>query len=83
MYAHGYASWHITVIEHIINAITTRLTAIVFGEEASATALEHLLDDDYRYLPPLIEKLKEYEAQRERYPTIGSFMPMLLSSLKI
>ena len=77
---HGYDSWHITAIEHIINAITTRLIAQVFGEQASAVALDELLQDDYCYLPPLLERLMEYEVQRERYPTLSSFFPYLLDA---
>jgi len=34
------------------------------------------------HLGPLIEKLKAYEADRARYPTLDSFYPSLLETLE-
>jgi len=34
------------------------------------------------YLTPLINALKVYEANRSTYPTLDSFMPKIIASLK-
>jgi len=76
----AYPSWKICVNEHIIRAINVRLYELYLGVEES----KNQLDDDFKshfiYIEPLIEKLKEFEKQRdEKNTTFSEFYPELLN----
>lgn len=78
----GYRKWSQVVDEHVIRAITVRLTARTYGEAAGERELEDQLRRGYRYLPALVEALRnEYEPARRRFPTIAAFYPRLLEAI--
>ena len=80
MHRNGYATWKTTVDEHIIHAITSRLAAISRGEVAAQAAAADSVKRGFIYVPILVDRLKKYESQRERYPTLASFYPELLKA---
>lgn len=80
MKENGYSTWKQTVYEHIIRAITVRLTARSRGEAAGRTALDGEVRRGFVYVPALASKLQQYEQDRGRYPTIASFFPELLKA---
>lgn len=80
MKENGYATWEQTVYEHIIRAITVRLTTMSRGESAGRAAMEEELKRGFVYVPALTRKLAIYEQSRNRYPTIGSYFPELLTA---
>lgn len=74
----GYDDWETVVNEHIIRAIGVRLTYHHFGPKAAEKMLEKQIKRGFRYVPALVEKLKEYEQNRQKYETIAEFYPRLL-----
>lgn len=80
MYRNGYSNWKTTVDEHIIHAITSRLAASSRGEAAAEAAVAESVKRGFLYVPALVARLKRYESQRERYPTLASFYPELLEA---
>jgi hypothetical protein len=75
----AYEEWQSAVNEHLIRAITARLAAREFGPEAGRRALETDRRLGFRYIDALADRLVEYEANRDRYPTLESFIPRLLA----
>jgi len=78
----AYPKWEICVNEHLIRAINVRLYELYLGVEES----KNQLDDDFKshfiYIEPLIEKLKEFEKQRdENNIAFSEFYPELLDVL--
>lgn len=74
----AYGDWETAVHEHIIRAITARL-----AYRRSQTAGERTLNNEeargFKYVRALAEKLKEYEAARNQYPTLTDFLPELIT----
>lgn len=75
----AYDNWPTTVNEHLIRAITVRLTARVISPEAGQRALKTERQHGFLYIDALVDRLVEYEANRDRYPTLESFFPRLIS----
>jgi hypothetical protein len=75
----AYDNWQSAVNEHLIRAITARLAARELGPEAGRRALETDHKRGFRYIDALADRLVEYEANRERYPTLESFFPRLVA----
>ena len=75
----AYGNWQSCVHEHIVRAVTIRLTARDRGEADAQSRLRMERDTrGFRYVEPLVERLKEYEAARDRYPTFAGFFPRLI-----
>jgi hypothetical protein len=79
MLENGYGKWDQAVYEHIIRAITARMTARDKGEETGRKAVAEELGRGFVHVPALVESLKVYEASRIKYPTIAAYFPQLLS----
>jgi hypothetical protein len=77
----GPAGWLHMVDEHVIRALTARLTALHRGEAAGAAALEKEKRDGFALIGPVHERLLEYEKDRVRYPTIREFYPRIVETL--
>ncbi len=75
----AYSNWHTAVIEHVVHAVTTRLAARELGADAGETALASERKNGFAYVPALVERLKEYEEHRDRYPDFASFAPRLIA----
>lgn len=74
----AYMVWETAVNEHIARAITTRLAWRRGGGEAGEKALQEAEKNGFRYTGALAEGLKEYEADRGKYPAIADFYPRLI-----
>lgn len=83
MRAQAYAEWSAVVKEHLTEAVACRLAAQKFGE---AFAEQNYVRIDkgrkWIYLYPMLEALKEYEANRATYPTLEDFMPRIVECLR-
>jgi len=78
----AYPLWQICVNEHIIQAIEVRLRELHFDSQRAKTRLEYILSNHFIYIEPFIEKLKEFEKQRdEKNITFSEFYPELLTVL--
>jgi hypothetical protein len=83
MRSQAYSSWQSVIKEHMTEAIACRMAALKLGEDAAE--LNYVRVQKGRrwiYLNPLLKALKYYEANRNIYPTLDSFMPKIIESLK-
>jgi hypothetical protein len=77
-----YPEWKICVNEHIIRAIYIRLLELYQNEAKAKETKNNELKNYFIYIEPLIEKLKEFEKQRDNNNiTFSSFYPELLNLL--
>lgn len=74
------SEWLVNVYEHIVRAVTTRLTWVEFGAEDGAREMAAHQDQGFIYLPELCEKLIDYEQARQTYPTFREFFPELVGT---
>ena len=75
----AYQDWLTVVREHVVRAMTTRLAFRELGDDAGRAALWREKSRGFAYVEMLAERLKEYEANRDRYPTFRTFAPRLLA----
>lgn len=73
-----YARWIVCVNEHIVRAVTIRLTHKHLGKEAADELLAEEESEHFAYIKDLIERLKEYENNRDRYKSFVSFYPRII-----
>jgi hypothetical protein len=78
----AYGDWHTVVNEHIVRAITTRLSYLLVSQEAGNTARANETERSFIYLPALLDRLERYEANRDVYPTFADFYPELLTAFE-
>lgn len=74
----GYGEWINSVNEHVIRAVTIRLTDLCYGEAAANELLENEKKKGFVYVEELCQKLEVYEKNRESYKTIDEFYPELI-----
>lgn len=77
-----YGEWRQCVREHVVRAIMLRLMERRLGREAAEEQLVFENPARFRWLLPMVERLKEYEADRARWPTIADFYPRLLDAIR-
>jgi hypothetical protein len=76
----AYPYWNMSVNEHIIRAIHIRLLELHSDSQKAKKMLENELSMRFIYVVPLIEKLKDFEKQRdEKGTTFSEFYPELLN----
>jgi hypothetical protein len=75
----AYPNWQTSVIEHVDRAVTTRLAYRELGVDSGDKALAYERKKGFAYLPALVERLKEYEEHRDRYPDFAAFAPRLMA----
>ena len=78
----AYGTWKICVNEHIVRAVHVRLTRRKVGKAAAESMLQREKARGFAYVPALCERLEEYEANRDKYPTFKSFYPRLINVFK-
>ena len=76
----AYGSWETSVNEHIIRAVHIRLMELHICSQQSKAMLENELRNRFIYIEPLIEKLKDFENQRDsKKITFSQYYPELLN----
>jgi hypothetical protein len=79
----AYAEWLAVLREHLTEAVACRLAAQKFGETFAEQNLVRVKKGRrWIYLNPLLDALKEYEANRAKYPTLEDFMPRIVESFQ-
>ena len=71
--------WEECVNENIVRAVTTHL-AFEDGLEVGQAALERELDRGAVFVPALLDLVRDYDASRDRYPTLASYYEKLLTA---
>ncbi len=74
----GYPQWNICVNEHLVRTVTVRLSYIYNGMEDGDRAIQAEKARGFIYLPDICKKLKEYENNRDKYPTFADFYPEII-----
>jgi len=78
----AYGTWETAVNEHIVRSIHIRLMELHIGYQQANLLLENDLRSGFIYIEPLIEKLKDFEKQRDKNNiTFSEFYPELLKVL--
>ncbi len=77
----GYRDWTTALNEHVLRAQNCRLRRRLSGDEAAEAQLAAEEGQGFRNVRALEAKLAEYEAQRELYPSLADFYPVLLGAL--
>jgi hypothetical protein len=76
----AYPFWYGSVNEHIIRAVHVRLLELYSDSQKTKTMLNNELDKRFIYIEPLIEKLKDFEKQRdEKGITFTEYYPELIN----
>lgn len=83
MKLNNYGSWPTVVRESLLRAAVVHYVRAHQGEEAAAAALKDEADSGFRWVAGLDQALMAYEADRQRYPTLGEFVPELALALGI
>lgn len=77
----AYGDWETCVNEHIVRAVHVRLAEQYLGSKQSKKILNRELRNNFIYIEPLVEKLKDFEIQRdESNITFSEFYPELLNT---
>lgn len=75
----AYWEWQVTVNEHIVRAIVTRIAEQIYGKEFSEKSFYKLMIvRRFIYADAIIEKLKFYENNRDSYKNFQEFAPELI-----
>lgn len=74
-----YGGWEQCFKENVVRAVMVRLVALEKGAAFGERVLQEEGLKKYPYLAALAERLKEYESDRARYPTLAHFYPRLLA----
>lgn len=83
MKSQAYHTWQSVVKEHLTEAIACRLAAEKFGEGAAEINFVRTeKSKQWIYLETIINALKDYESNRDEYPSLDSFMPRIFDALK-
>jgi hypothetical protein len=82
MRARSYGEWRDAVYEHIVRATTTWLAYEDGGAETGDAALAAETARGFFFVAPLLDKIRVYEAQRDRYPTLESTFDELVQAFQ-
>ena len=74
-----YSDWATSFNEHLVRAGEVRL-ALALGQPAVSQRLRTAYAA-WMYLPFFEQQLQRYEANRQQYPTLASFLPELIRAL--
>jgi hypothetical protein len=65
--------WGECVNEHIVRAVTVRLTLSQYGPSVRDAHLASEVDAGFIFTPAICNCLERYEAERDKYPTFGDY----------
>lgn len=65
--------WAECVNEHIVRAVTVRLTLAQYGPEIRDTHMNAEVQSGFIFTPAIAKCLEKYEAQRDKYPAFSDF----------
>ena len=78
MQQQAYGNWENCVNEHLVRAVTTRLSYREIGMGAGIKALHQEKNRHFAYVELLCKRLEYYEEQRDIYPSFVDFYPELI-----
>lgn len=69
----GYGDWEECVNEHIVRAVSIHLSRKYFNEDFTNKRIECDYNLGYRYIKAIVDKLEEYEKNKNMYESLGEF----------
>ena len=78
----AYTNWETCVNEHIVRAVTSRLTYIHNGKDEYEKAVAFEKSRGFYYVEDLIKKLEEFEKNNDNYKDFKEFYPELIEVFK-
>lgn len=82
MSAMAYGNWETCVNEHIVRAVTARLTYLQIGEDEGNSVIRNERINGFAYIEPLCERLELYEQNPDKWSSFEDFYPELISVFK-
>jgi hypothetical protein len=79
MRAQAYGAWKTVLYESLTRAAECRHTLDHFGPQAAAASIVDHREKGFIWMRDLHELLGQYARDRERYPTLESFMPRIVA----
>ncbi len=77
----AYNTWQTCVNEHVVRAVVIRLTELHVGKEEAHKLVSHELQNNFVYIEPILQKLKEFEVKRdEEKIAFSDFFPEILEA---
>lgn len=73
--------WTTFMHELIDRAVTVRIVENTYGKEASDKLLDFEKSVGFQYVADIADELKNYERQRDKYPTLKDYFPELIKRL--
>ena len=77
----GCGNWETFMYELIVRTTTIRIVENTYGKEAASELIEYEKSVGFEYVVELAELLKDYENNRDKYPTLRDFFPELIKGL--
>lgn len=78
----GYGEWHTVIYELMVRANEVRLLQLQGNRGKALDSLQDYTNDKgFVWLPYLLKRLEEYEADRKTYPTYKSFIGRMFAVL--
>ncbi len=78
MHCGGYDDLKSYIFEHVLRAVNVRMVSLYLGKAEAEKSIEGHESVGFVYVRPLAERLKQYEAHRDKYPTFADFFPELV-----
>ncbi|AMC10297.1 hypothetical protein Lupro_03070 [Lutibacter profundi] len=78
----AYGEWKYLFNELVIRAITIRIANKYFGTEKAKELLNYEKSIGFSLVENIVEILKEYENNREKYSEFSAFYPILIERMK-
>jgi hypothetical protein len=79
MRSQGYDKWLTMLRESLVRASVVRYLRQYDGEQAARREIQNQKKRGFLWMEGLSNRLAEYEAQRERYPSLEAFAPRLVA----
>jgi hypothetical protein len=73
----AYGSWHSMLNESLVRAGVVRYLAATAGDEMATAEIQKQQNNGFAWIEELSEELAAYEAARDRYPTLATYMPRI------
>ncbi|WP_163195106.1 DUF4932 domain-containing protein [Clostridium thermarum] len=74
----AYSTWEICVNEHIVRAVTSRLTYIHQGKDEYEKVIAYEKAKGFIYIEEIVKKLEEFERDKDKYKDFKEFYPELI-----
>lgn len=78
----GYSEWKYVFNELLLRATTIKITEKNFGKDKANELIEYEKSVGFGLVENIIEILRLYENNRDKYPTFDDFYPTLLRKMK-